>query len=142
MEKEVYKPTRIKYRLAEEPTVLQRLTLEDWNKKYGDLFGVSMYYERKEQIQEAYYGHKIVVTYYLVIEHDPLRSGSQRPPQGRPPKILPPARVIRQRQMEGRSMAAMAKEYGVSRVTLYRHLSRKNAQKPPENDGNMPENVV
>ena len=116
----------MKYRLAEEPTAEQRGALAEIDSLYGPSFGVSMRYERGKEYRSTYYGPKECPVHYLVIEIDPTRSGFERPPTGRPPKILPPSAVVRQLQHKGHSMATLAKAYGVSRSTLYRHLSREN----------------
>ena len=120
-------PQTMEYRLIEPPTQSQIEQMEHWNRAHGDCFGVTLRYEMREEMRDTYYGRRPVEVWYFIVHHDPSRSGVQPPKIGRPPKVLPPADVIRQRQKEGRSMAAMAREYGVTRATLYRHLSRENA---------------
>ena len=98
-------------RLDDVPTAAQIQQLEQINKDIASGSGVSMKYESRNN----WYGWQ----WHLVI----YRSGEQRPKIGRPPKELPPAKVIRQRHSQGSSMAALAHEYGVTRATLYRHLA-------------------
>ena len=119
----VMKPQTMKYLLKDAPTYEQRCQIDKWNKAHGDSFGVTLRYEMREEIRSTWYGPRHEEVWYMIIEHDPTRSGAQPPRIGRPPKELPPAKVIRQRHSEGRSMAALAHEYGVTRPTLYRHLA-------------------
>ena len=119
----VMEPQTMKYRLKDAPTQGQREQIEHWNKAHGACFGVTLRYELREEMRDTYYGRRPVEVWYFIIEHDPSRSGVQRPRVGRPPKELPPPDVIHQRHSNGRSMAALAHEYGVTRATLYRHLA-------------------
>ena len=119
----------MRYRLAVEPTPEQRFALAEWDDLHGPSFGVSLRYERGKEYRSSWYGPVETPVHYLVIEIDLSRSGFERPPTGRPPKILPPSAVIRQLQNKGHSLATLAKTYGVSRSTLYRHLSRKYDRK-------------
>ena len=97
-------------RLADAPTAAQQEQLKNINADIEPKFGVSIRYEWRK----TFFGYD----WYIVV----TRSG-ERPKIGRPPKELPPAKVIRQRHSQGSSMAALAHEYGVTRATLYRHLA-------------------
>ena len=112
-----------RYRMDRPPTESMFRMAEDWNRSCLHDTGLEIRYEERQETQYTWNGPQLRPVWYMVLRHDIHRSGALRPRIGRPPKELPPPEVIKARQEAGCSMYAMAREYGVSRATLYRHLA-------------------